>query len=377
MKKILVLILTITLTYGSFAQLKGKLSFFSQEGDKFWVILNGEKINKEPAYSVKDINVSFDYGSVRIIFENSKIPSIDKAVQVVDVENNLCHVLYMIKKDKKGKYVIRDIDATWEVLGPKGGVVTTTTTTVPANSNVTTSTTVNQPAQSNQNTQTVNQTTTTSTNTGNQQEMNMGFGINVTETPDGVDMNVNMGGVNVNTSASGNNNGLNSSTNMNVPGGAVTTTSSTTTTTTTTTTSTSGNVSNNANTQSQSNNLTNPKPVEHNHQPKYVLPGYSGPTGCAMPMTNESFNTAKSSISGKTFEDSKMTIAKQVVGNNCLLCSQVKEIMALFTFEDTKLEFAKFAYKHTFDIGNYYQLNDAFKFESTIEELNEYITNNK
>jgi hypothetical protein len=104
-----------------------------------------------------------------------------------------------------------------------------------------------------------------------------------------------------------------------------------------------------------------------------ALPGYAGPVGCAWPMAPADFNSVKNSISSKTFEDSKLTIAKQVVGSNCLLCSQVKEIMMLFTYEDTKLDFAKFAYGHTYDIGNYYMLNDAFTFESSIDELNEYI----
>ena len=47
--------------------------------------------------------------------------------------------------------------------------------------------------------------------------------------------------------------------------------------------------------------------------------------------------------------------------------------MLLFTFEDTRLDLAKYAYGHTFDIGNYYKLNDAFTFESSIDELNKYI----
>ena len=145
----------------------------------------------------------------------------------------------------------------------------------------------------------------------------------------------------------------------------------TTTTTTTTSSSTSG-----INQQSVNNTQNTSIQKEPTQKPTtYVMPGYSGPTGCAMPMSSESFNTAKNSISSKSFEDSKLTIAKQVVGNNCLICSQVKEIMKLFSFEDTRLEFAKFAYKHTFDIGNYYQLNDAFTFEASIDELNQYISN--
>ena len=108
----------------------------------------------------------------------------------------------------------------------------------------------------------------------------------------------------------------------------------------------------------------------------YVLPGYSGPIGCPYPMSPTDFATAKSSISSKSFEDSKLTIAKQIFGSNCLLSSQVKEIMSLFSFEDSKLEFAKFAYGKTYDTGNYFKVNDAFTFESSIDELNTYISGN-
>ena len=45
----------------------------------------------------------------------------------------------------------------------------------------------------------------------------------------------------------------------------------------------------------------------------------------------------------------------------------------LFSFEDSKLDFAKYCYGYTYDLGNYYMVNDAFDFESTIEELNNYI----
>jgi hypothetical protein len=56
-----------------------------------------------------------------------------------------------------------------------------------------------------------------------------------------------------------------------------------------------------------------------------------------------------------------------------MFVSQVKQVMLLFTFEETRLDFARFAYDHTYDIGNYFMVNDAFTFETSIEELNAYI----
>jgi hypothetical protein len=104
------------------------------------------------------------------------------------------------------------------------------------------------------------------------------------------------------------------------------------------------------------------------------LPGYTGSTGCDWPMSMEEFTQAKSSIDSKSFSDSKMQVAKQVAKSNCLLSSQVKDIMGLFSFETDKLEFAKFAYDYTYDLGNYYQVNDAFSFEGSIDDLEQYLS---
>ena len=102
-------------------------------------------------------------------------------------------------------------------------------------------------------------------------------------------------------------------------------------------------------------------------------PSYHGPCGCPRPIGRRSFDQALASIDSKSFESSKLTIAKQVTSSNCLLAEQVKQIMKLFTFESDKLEYAKYAYKYTWDLNNYFLLNDAFQFESSIEELNQYI----
>lgn len=103
------------------------------------------------------------------------------------------------------------------------------------------------------------------------------------------------------------------------------------------------------------------------------LPGYTGPIGCPYPMDPGQFADAKRSIASKSFSDTKMQIAKQITRGNCLLTSQVLDIMALFSFESQKLEFAKFAYPFTYDQGNYYRVNDGFGFESSIRDLEEYL----
>jgi hypothetical protein len=154
-------------------------------------------------------------------------------------------------------------------------------------------------------------------------------------------VNVNMGGMSVG---------------MNVTGMAANTQQTTVTTTTTSTTSDGG------------YQQTNAAP-----QGGYVE-GYSGPVGCPMPMSHDDYESAKSSISGKDFENTKLDMAKQITTSNCLTAEEVRGIMKLFTFENTKLDYAKFAYSHTYDKANYFKVNDAFQFDSSSTELTNYIS---
>ncbi|MBS1583554.1 MAG: DUF4476 domain-containing protein [Bacteroidetes bacterium] len=136
--------------------------------------------------------------------------------------------------------------------------------------------------------------------------------------------------------------------NMQVSGNSTTTTTRTTTTTTTVTSDPPA---------------AEPVPVPAAH------PG----SPCGAPMDAGDFNEARTSIAGKGFEETKLTVAKQVADNNCLTTAQVKQVMGLFGFEETKLTFAKYAYDRTYDRKDYYKINDAFGFESSVDDLNEYL----
>ena len=95
--------------------------------------------------------------------------------------------------------------------------------------------------------------------------------------------------------------------------------------------------------------------------------------GCSIAMGSAEFNRALESIRGKTFEDTKLDVAKQITRANCMSAEQIKMVMRAFEFEDTRLEYAIFAYKYCVDQNQYYLVNEAFEFELTIEELQEYL----
>ncbi|MEI8201684.1 MAG: DUF4476 domain-containing protein [Bacteroidota bacterium] len=97
----------------------------------------------------------------------------------------------------------------------------------------------------------------------------------------------------------------------------------------------------------------------------------------SLAMNADDFHQLKMSVSSKSFENTKLEVAKQATAANWLMCDQVLEIMKLFSFESTKLDYAKFAYDRTLDKEKYYKVNDAFTFESSITSLNQYIKGHK
>lgn len=59
--------------------------------------------------------------------------------------------------------------------------------------------------------------------------------------------------------------------------------------------------------------------------------------------------------------------------NNRVTSAQVKELIQLMSFENNKLEMAKFAYRYTTDRGSYFIVNDTFSFSYSKTELVQYI----
>ena len=101
-------------------------------------------------------------------------------------------------------------------------------------------------------------------------------------------------------------------------------------------------------------------------------PPPAGPTA----MDQNSFNDAKQAISNAAFDETKMSTAKTILASNYVSTSQVIELCNLFSFEDNKLEFAKFAYAKTVDPNNFYKVGSIFGFSSSQDALNDFISKN-
>jgi hypothetical protein len=336
MERILTLLFaTIVVVAQTFSQ-TCDLVFFTDDGTKFTLIVDGDVKNPAPATRVVATGIRTETPVIMVKFEDASIPQIKKPGYF---ELGKEHTV-MITTNKKGERVLRPTGeaalGTAAANEPAPAKPTTFVEDAPATTTQT--------------------TTTTGVATGGTDQITTTTTIEETdELGDSENVNFNMGV-----------NGMGVNMNVQVTDGTGTTTGSsttrTTTTRTTTTTTTTG---------GSTGTTTAATPVK---EPEvYRMPGYSGPIGCAWPMTPTEFDDAKKSIESKGFEESKMTMAKQIGRDRCFTVDQVKGIMTTFGFEDTKLDFAKFAYDRTYDIGNYYKVNDSFSFESSIDELNSYI----
>ena len=293
----------------------GHLTIFSEDGDKFTLILNGEIINDTPQTNLRVEDLNQPYYNAKIRFEDKTLTDVSKNnLMLTDVDGIFSDVTYKIKRDKNNKtkmkmnyfssipvqpdfipssnvHVIHYGQPRPVIVSqPVGGVSQTTTTT------------------------------TTQTNGVNSGGVNLGIGVNV----DGVNL------------------GLGVSINDNIGGGTVTQTTTTTT-----------------------SNNSNAIIVDHDGSVRGC-----GGRSC---MTPGNFNAALSTIKNQNFEDTRLKTAKQVITANCLNVDQIIQIANTFNFEDNKLDFAKYAYDFCSEPRNYFKLNGIFTFSSNVDELSDYV----
>ncbi|NHM06651.1 DUF4476 domain-containing protein [Flavobacterium sp. CYK-4] len=310
--------ITLTLLFVSFLsfgqQSVGHLTIFSEDGDKFFLILNGEKINDTPQTNLRVEDLNQPYYNAKVIFADAGLEAVSKNnLMLTDVDGVFSDVTYKIKRDKNkaGKMKMNYFSS-----------IPVTPNFVPA-SNVhvihygqpVQQVVVQQP----QTTGTVHQTTTTTTTSGTGTGVNAGINVN------GVGVGINL---NINDGMAG-----------------------TVTQTTTTTTSSSS--------SSSHTNHSEPEPVSCRGK---------------MAMSGANFSKALETLKNQGFDDSRLKTAKQISQSNCLSTQQITEICNTFGFEENKLAFAKFAYDGCTDPKNYYNINNIFAFSSSSDELNDYVS---
>ena len=286
----------------SFAQQPfGHLTIFSEDGDKFFLVLNGERINEVAQTNLRVEDLTQPHYNAKIIFEDATRAEISKNfLQIADVDGIFMDVTYKIKRDKNNPkkmklnyYSMTEVD--------RGFIPSSNVTVMRYGQPMPVAV---HPAA------TVTQTTTTTTSGG-------------------IHAGVSVGGVGVSVS-------------VHDPNMQVTHTQTTTTTTS----------------SSSSQGVT-----------------YTEATGCANNrcMAQNNFNSALNNIKNQSFDDTRLKVAKQIAQSNCFTASQIAAICKTFSFDESKLDFAKFAYDACTEPSNYFKLNEVFQFSSNVDALTEYI----
>ncbi|WP_284653417.1 DUF4476 domain-containing protein [Flavobacterium terrisoli] len=305
---LLALLLVSSLSFAQRNGAVGHLTIFSEDGDKFTLILNGEVINDTPQTNLRVEDLNQPYYNAKIKFEDKTLADISKNnLMLTDVDGIFADVTYKIKRDKNNKTKMKFNYFSSIPVQPDF---------IPASNVHIIHYGQPRPVAVQQTTGVSQTTTTTTTQTDG---VAVGVGVNVGGVNMGVTINDSMGG------------------------GTVTQTTTTTTT-----------------------NVGGTTHHTDYHEPVRGCGGRSG-------MTSANFNTAMATIKKQSFEDTRLKTAKQVITANCLNVDQIIQITNTFSFEDNKLEFAKYAYDYCNEPKNYFKLNGIFNFSSNVDELSDYV----
>ena len=416
---------------------QSNLTIFNNGGQQFYAILNGIKQNSQPQTNVYISGIKNGGYSLKIIFADGKTADVDKNLFIDAPSDITTRITFKKGKGKlqlvslvategvitPGAVVYRPSDASVysDAVVQTTTVQTTTTQTtngtanvqVPANGNVNmnvnatgmnqtqTTQSANVGMNVNVNASGTGTTQTQSTQNGNanfnmnvsgsgmdpnMQNGSVGISINVSGMDPnmqngnmGVNMNVNATGmeqqqvnpnanVDMNMNVNGTNQQLtpsnNANVNMNVNTSGMNTQQTSgqttiTTTTTTTTTNSGGNVNYQpTNQQNQVNTQSNVN------------------TSGALIACNRTLNnlpTFLEELKDQSFEDDRVEAVKLALKNTCLTTEQAGKIMELFTFDENKLEIAKFLSDRLIDRENATALAKYMSFDSSKMEYRKYV----
>ena len=104
----------------------------------------------------------------------------------------------------------------------------------------------------------------------------------------------------------------------------------------------------------------------------YNGPDYFGDNRCGH-ATHYDIKYLKDDLRRTSFERDRWELVNRHLGQRNILARDVRDLMEYFSFESTRLKFAKYAVHRTCDTHNYYIVNDGFKFSSSARDLDRYM----
>ena len=293
---------------------QSNLSIFNNNGQSFYVVLNGIRQNSKPETNVQVAQIKNGSYAVKVIFADGKTPDIDKNFMIDAPYDITARIIF---KKGKGKLQLMGQEPTHGVL--QEAVVYRPNDAAVYSDMIPVQTT----------------TTTTTTTTGTVPDENVNL-----------NMNLSVGGVNVNLNANASATGL---------GTGATITETTTSSSTTTT---------------QINNQAN---AQHQQVIAQVQQApLSNRVNCTKTMNRlEAF---KAELQDQSFEEDRLEALQLELKSTCLTTAQAEQLIDLFTFDENRLVVAKYLSDRLTDLDNAGALAKKLTFDSSKMEYRRYIS---
>ena len=97
---------------------------------------------------------------------------------------------------------------------------------------------------------------------------------------------------------------------------------------------------------------------------------YGGQPGCFPAMKQRAFGQWLTSLQSAWTTDERLTRIEYERAGKCLTVEQIGQVLALFEFDDQKLQVLEWLSNHVFDVENLHALNPGILLEQNRDELN-------
>lgn len=114
-------------------------------------------------------------------------------------------------------------------------------------------------------------------------------------------------------------------------------------------------------------NNNNGYPNNNNGYPNNGYPGNNNVNN------DQAFQQLLKILADEPFDSNRMDVAKGYANRTMMSAQQIADISTKFTFDNSRLDWAKYAYHKCYDKANYFLLKSTFTYSSNYSALEKYI----
>jgi Domain of unknown function (DUF4476) len=85
------------------------------------------------------------------------------------------------------------------------------------------------------------------------------------------------------------------------------------------------------------------------------------------------FEAQVQALASRAFEATRLSLAREMLTQQCLTAQQLRRVLDFFAFEQTRLELAKMAYANIHNKSDFHVVYSAFQFPASVADLEAYV----